>query len=139
MSIKQSSGTKTALAMLATIAVAVAVREISVWLCTWFGMPTAANIVGLLGLFALLIVVRLTVGLPAWLSVSANKLLAESGFAFLPVSAGAGILLFGLGADLPKVAMVIVLSTLLPLWLVARLAASWLSVESNTGGRADDA
>lgn len=115
------------LGMIATIAIVVGVRELSLLICTYFGMPTAANIVGLVGLFVMLIGVRMTLGLPEWLAQSASRLLVDSGFAFLPVSAGAGILLFGLGADLPAVSLVIIISTVLPLWFFAKLSALWLA------------
>ncbi|WP_294034018.1 CidA/LrgA family protein [uncultured Moraxella sp.] len=114
------------LGMLATIIIVVAVRELALVVCTYFGMPTAANIVGLVSLFIVLISVRMTIGLPEWLSYSSSVLLVDSGFAFLPVSAGAGILLFGLGADLLPVSAVIIISTLIPLWAFAKLSAAWL-------------
>lgn len=125
MKLPLSSG-KFWLGMLATILIVIAVRELALVVCTYFGMPTAANIVGLVSLFILLMAVRLSYGLPEWLSYSASVLLVDSGFAFLPVSAGAGILLFGLGQDLPAVSAVIVISTLLPLWFFAKLSAIWL-------------
>lgn len=115
------------LSMLATVVLVVCVRELALLICTYFGMPTAANIVGLVGLFLALLLVRLSVGIPNWLSSSASTLLVDSGFAFLPVSAGAGILLFGLGQDLLPVSLVIIISTVLPLWLFAKLSAAWLN------------
>lgn len=123
------SGGQFWLAMLATVAIVVGFRELALVVCTWFGMATATNIVGLIGLFIVLVGVRLTVGLPAWLSGSASVVLVDSGFAFLPVSAGAGILLFGLGADLLPVSAVIIISTVLPLWGVAKLSAAYLKQE----------
>ncbi len=114
------------LGMLATIAIVVGVRELALIICTQLGMPAAANIVGLICLFIMLIIVRITIGLPEWLKSSAARLLVDSGFAFLPVSAGAGILLFGLGADMLPVSAVIVISTVLPLWGLALLTARWL-------------
>lgn len=114
--------------MLATITIVVGVRELALVVCTALGMPTATNIVGLVSLFAVLMGIRLIKGgLPNWLSSSASILLVDSGFAFLPVSAGAGILLFGLGADLVAVSAVIVISTVIPLWAFARLSARWLA------------
>lgn len=117
------------LGMLVTVLIVVGFREFALVVCTWFGMPTAANIVGLISLFIVLVGVRLTVGLPTWLSGSASTLLVDSGFAFLPVSAGAGILLFGLGADLLPVSAVIIISTVIPLWAFAKLSAAWLKQE----------
>ena len=115
------------LGMIGTVAIVVGFRELALVVCTWLGMPTAANIVGLVGLFVVLVGVRMTVGLPTWLSSSASTLLVDSGFAFLPVSAGAGILLFGLGEDLLPVSAVIIISTLIPLWAFAKLSALWLA------------
>lgn len=120
---------KNAIAMLATVALVVAVRELALMVCTYFGMPSAANIVGLVALFIILIIVRIMIGLPNWLSQSASTLLVDSGFAFLPVSAGAGILLFGLGTDLLPVSAVIIISTVIPLWFFAKLSSKWLSSE----------
>lgn len=114
------------LGMLATIALVVGVRELALFVCTLVGMPTATNIVGLVTLFVLLIMVRQFIGLPTWLTQSASVLLVDSGFAFLPVSAGAGILLFGLGEELIFVCIIIVVSVVLPLWLFAKLSEQWL-------------
>ena len=109
------------LAMIATAAIVVGFRELALVVCTWLGIPTAANIVGL----------------PAWLSSSASTLLVDSGFAFLPVSAGAGILLFGLGEELLSVSVTIIISTLIPLWAFAKLSALWLGssdIKNHRGG-----
>ncbi|MDO4895843.1 MAG: CidA/LrgA family protein [Moraxella sp.] len=115
------------LGMLATTCIVIGVREFALVICTALGMPSATNIVGLVSLFIVLMGVRLIKGgLPNWLSSSANVLLVDSGFAFLPVSAGAGILLFGLGSDLLAVSAVIILSTVIPLWAFAKLSQHWL-------------
>ncbi len=115
------------LGMTATIVIVIGVRELALVVCTAFGMPTATNIVGLVSLFVVLMSIRLLKGdLPNWLSSSASVLLVDSGFAFLPVSAGAGVLLFGLGSDLMAVSVVIIISTVIPLWAFAKLSASWL-------------
>lgn len=115
------------LGMLATVIIVIGVRELALVVCTAFGMPTATNIAGLVSLFVVLMGVRLIKGgLPNWLSSSSSVLLVDSGFAFLPVSAGAGILLFGLGSDLLAVSAVIVLSTVIPLWTFAKLSQKWL-------------
>lgn len=115
------------LGMLATIVIVIGVRELALVVCTALGMPSATNIVGLVSLFVVLIGVRLMRGgLPHWLSSSASVLLVDSGFAFLPVSAGAGILMFGLGGDFMAVSAVIVISTVIPLWAFAKLSEKWL-------------
>lgn len=123
------------LGMIGTVAIVVGFRELALVVCTWLGMPTAANIVGLVSLFVVLVGVRMTVGLPTWLSSSASTLLVDSGFAFLPVSAGAGILLFGLGEDLLPVSAVIIISTLIPLWAFAKLSALWLAGRDDKNDR----
>lgn len=121
------------LGIVATVALVVGVRELALIVCTAIGMPTATNIVGLVSLFVMLMAVRLIKGgLPAWLSSSASVLLVDSGFAFLPVSAGAGILLFGLGADLLAVSAVIVISTVMPLWAFAKLSEKWLNTQKHS-------
>lgn len=116
------------LGMLATITLVIVVRELALYICTMMGMPTAANIVGLVGLFLALMAVRLLKGaLPDWLSYSASVLLVDSGFAFLPVSAGAGILLFGLGKDMFLVSAIIIISVVVPLWAFAKIGEKWLT------------
>lgn len=123
------------LGLFATIAIVIGMRELALVVCTALGMPTATNIVGLVSLFVVLMGVRLAKGgLPHWLSSSASVLLVDSGFAFLPVSAGAGILLFGLGADLPAVSAVIIISTVIPLWAFAKLSAKWLDDTTDDKG-----
>ncbi len=118
--------------MLATVIIVVTVRETALYVCTLLKMPTAANIVGLVTLFLILMMYRFVKGgLPSWLSYSASLLLVDSGFAFLPVSAGAGILMFGLGLEFWAVSLTIIISVVLPLWFVAKLAQAWLVNEKN--------
>jgi len=115
------------LALLLTLAMVVIVRESALLLCQWVGIEKAANIVGLVAMFVILVVWRLLKGLPEWITRASNLLLVDSGFAFLPVSAGAGILLFELGDEFWGVMLTMVISTLIPLWGLAILANRWLS------------
>lgn len=115
------------LALLLTLAIVVIVRESALLLCQWAGIEKAANIVGLVAMFVILIVWRLLKGLPEWITRASNLLLVDSGFAFLPVSAGAGILLFELGDEFWGVMLTMAISTLIPLWGLAILANRWLS------------
>jgi len=115
------------LALLLTLAMVVIVRESALLLCQWAGVEKAANIVGLVAMFVILVVWRLLKGLPEWITRASNLLLVDSGFAFLPVSAGAGILLFELGDEFWGVMLTMAISTLIPLWGLAILANRWLS------------
>lgn len=129
------------LAILLTIVMVVVVRELCVLLCGYVGIPRAANIVGLVVMFILLFTWRWfrekqqtlnTPSLPNWLTNASNRLLLDSGLAFLPISAGAGLLLFSLGDELWGVLTVIFVSTLIPLWGIAKLSNYWLNKSSTT-------
>lgn len=115
------------LAIILTLVMVIIVRETAVIVCQWAGIEKAANVVGLVAMFCILITWRLLKGLPSWLTQASNLLLVDSGFAFLPVSAGAGLLLFALGDELWGVMLTIMISTLLPLWGLAILANNWLN------------
>ncbi len=114
-----------------TLMMVIIVRESAVIVCDWAGIKSAANIVGMLVMFVILILWRLIKGLPSWLTTAGNTLLVDSGFAFLPISAGAGILLFTLGDELWGVMLTMVISTLIPLWGLAILANRWLNDKVN--------
>ena len=121
-----NSGLSLPVAIVLTLAVVVVIREGALVLCQALDFPSAANIVGMITLFVLLMVCRFTVGIPEWISNASNTLLVDSGFAFLPVSAGAGLLIFRLGDELWGVVLTIVVSTLIPLWGLAKLSNLWL-------------
>lgn len=112
------------------------VRETAVLVCQWAGIEKAANIVGLVAMFVVLMAWRLLKGLPIWLTQASNTLLVDSGFAFLPVSAGAGLLLFALGDELWGVMLTILISTLIPLWGLALLANRWLNQDTDSDSQA---
>lgn len=115
------------LALVLTLTMIIVVRESAVIICQLAGIEKAANIVGLVAMFFILMVWRLLKGLPSWLTQASNTLLVDSGFAFLPVSAGAGLLLFALGDELWGVMLTMIISTLIPLWGLAILANHWLN------------
>jgi len=115
------------LAIILTLAMVVLVRESAVVICQWAGIEKAANIVGLVAMFCILMAWRLLKGLPTWLTQASNTLLVDSGFAFLPVSAGAGLLLFALGDELWGVMATMIISVLIPLWGLAILSNRWLN------------
>ncbi|WP_019672241.1 CidA/LrgA family protein [Psychrobacter lutiphocae] len=114
------------MAILLTLAIVICIREGAVFVCQAIGYASAANIVGMISFFVLLMLWRFTIGLPEWLTHASNTLLVDSGFAFLPVSAGAGLLIFALGDELWGIVITLVVSTLLPLWALAKLANAWL-------------
>lgn len=114
------------MALILTLVMVIVVRESALIVCEWIGIGKAANIVGLVVMFLLLIIWRVIKGLPEWITRASNVLLVDSGFAFLPVSAGAGILLFELGDELWGVMLTMIISTLIPLWGLAILANRWL-------------
>lgn len=117
------------MAIIFTLAIVIVIRESAVLICQALGFASAGNIVGLIALFLLLMILRFTVGLPEWLTSASNTLLVDSGFAFLPVSAGAGLLIFGLGDELWGIMLTLIISTLIPLWGLARLSNVWLNDE----------
>jgi len=120
------------IALSLTLVMVIVVRESAVVICQWAGIEKAANVVGLVVMFLILMAWRLIRGLPNWLTRASNILLVDSGFAFLPVSAGAGLLLFALGDELWGVMLTMVISTLIPLWGLAILANHWLSSSVDT-------
>ena len=122
-----SSHTPLWLAIVMTLAMVICVRESAVIICQMIGIEKAANIVGLVAMFCILMAWRLLKGLPSWLTQASNKLLVDSGFAFLPVSAGAGLLLFALGDELWGVMATMIISVVIPLWGLAILSNRWLN------------
>lgn len=129
------------MALILTLAMVILVRETALIICQWIGIEKAANIVGLVAMFLILVVWRLLKGLPKWITRASNILLVDSGFAFLPVSAGAGILLFELGDEFWGVMLTMIISTVIPLWALALLANHWLSnttaIDSNATNYAE--
>lgn len=119
-------------AIVITLALVIFIRETAVLICDALGYASAANIVGMITLFILLMIWRFTFGLPAWITQASNTLLVDSGIAFLPVSAGAGLLIFGLGDELWGIIFIMLISTLLPLWGLAKLSNTWLGDNGQT-------
>ena len=120
------------MALILTLALVIVVRETALIICQWAGIEKAANIVGLVAMFLILVVWRLVRGLPKWITSASNVLLVDSGFAFLPVSAGAGILLFELGDEFWGIMLTMIISTLIPLWALGLLANRWLKASADS-------
>lgn len=113
-------------AWISTISLVVIFRELAVWVTTLLNYPELGNLVGLLSLLVVLAIWRYYKNLPDRLIHTTNRIMKESGFAFLPVCAGALIMLVQMGKDIPLFLLVLVISTLLPLWLYAKMAKKWL-------------
>ena len=118
--------------ILITLAMVILVRESAVLLCSAVGVGKAANIVGMIAMFGILLLWRWQRGLPRWLTRASNTLLVDSGFAFLPVSAGAGLILFAMGSELWAILATILISTLLPIWGLAHVSKHALHKPSAT-------
>lgn len=103
------------------------IREISVWLMTQIGYANLGNFLGLFLLFGLAITYRISKGeIPTRIVAANSKILKEGIFAFLPICAGIGTLLAGLGGDAFKILLIMVISTLFPLRLYAYIVKKWL-------------
>ena len=113
-------------AWLGTLALIICFREGAVWLMTQFNHPELGNLVGLIALLMTLLVWRNVHKLPARLVDTNNKIMKESAFAFLPISAGSLVMLVHMGKEIPIFLIVMCLSTLIPLWVYAKMAKRWL-------------
>lgn len=114
------------IALILTLFLIVIVRESSVWLMTQFNHPELGNLIGLAILLIILIIWRKFRKIPNRM-IDANALIMkESAFAFLPISAGAILMLIAMGKEIPLFLFVMVVSTLIPLWIYAKLAKRWL-------------
>lgn len=103
------------------------IREISVWLMAQIGYANLGNFLGLFLLFGLAIAYRISKGaIPPRIVTANSKILKEGIFAFLPICAGIGTLLTGLGNDAFKILFIMVVSTLIPLRLYAYIVKKWL-------------
>lgn len=113
-------------AWIGTLILIIGFRELAVWITAQFGHPEMGNLAGLLSLLILLSIWRITKGLPQRLVDTTNRLMKESGFAFLPICAGSLVMLVQMGKDIPLFLLVLVVSTLIPLWVYAKIAKKWL-------------
>lgn len=113
-------------AWIGTIILIIGFREGSVWVMTQLNHPELANLVGLLSLLVVLLILRKFGSVPTRVVDVNNKIMKESAFAFLPISAGALVMLVHMGKEIPLFLLVLTLSTLLPLWIYAKMAKRWL-------------
>lgn len=101
-------------------------REASVWLMTQLNRPELGNLVGLLSLLLVLFIWRKWKSVPIRIVDVNNKIMKESAFAFLPISAGSLMMLLHMGKEIPLFLVVLTVSTLIPLWIYAKMAKRWL-------------
>lgn len=109
-----------------TIGLIVFFREASVWVMSQFNHPELGNLTGLLSLLLVLVIWRKFKKIPPRLVDTNNKLMKESSFAFLPICAGSLIMLVSMGKEIPLFLVVMFISTLIPLWIYAKMAKKWL-------------
>lgn len=103
------------------------IREVSAWLMTLVGYANLGNLVGLFVLLGFALAYRHFKGdIPTRIIAANSRILKEGIFAFLPICAGVGILLSNLGNDTVKIVLIMLISTLIPLWLYAYLVKKWL-------------
>lgn len=113
-------------AWIGTLVLIIIFREAAVWIMTALNHPELGNLVGLLSLLVVLFVWRRFGKIPSRLVDTNNKIMKESAFAFLPISAGALMMLVHMGQKIPVFLFVLCFSTLLPLWVYAKMAKRWL-------------
>ncbi len=109
-----------------TIALIIIFREASVWLMGQFNHPELGNLVGLISLLIVLSLWRKFNKISVRLVDTNNKIMKESAFAFLPISAGSLLMLKHLGEEMPMFLAVLFISTLIPLWVYAKMSKKWL-------------
>ncbi|MGE8557301.1 hypothetical protein [Acinetobacter sp.] len=113
-------------AWIGTLALIICFREGAVWLTTQFLHPELGNLVGLISLLVTLFIWRNFNKLPTRLVDTNNKIMKESAFAFLPISAGSLLMLTHMGKEMPAFLLVMFISTLIPLWVYAKMSKRWL-------------
>lgn len=113
-------------AWVSTLALIIIFREAAVWFMSLWGHPELGNLTGLISLLVVLLMWRCFKKLPHRLVDTNNKIMKESAFAFLPVCAGSLMMLVHMGKDIPLFLLVLVISTLIPLWIYAKMAKRWL-------------
>lgn len=113
-------------ALVFTLALIIVVRESAVWFMGLFGHPELGNLIGLGTLLLILIIWRKFKPLPLRMIDANARIMKESAFAFLPISAGAVLMLITMGKTIPAFLFVMTVSTLIPLWIYAKISKRWL-------------
>lgn len=113
-------------AWIGTLILIIGFRESCVWMMTQFNRPEMGNLVGLICLLIVLFLWRKFKKLPQRMVDINNKIMKESAFAFLPISAGSLMMMLHMGKEIPLFLLVLFVSTLIPLWIYAKMAKRWL-------------
>lgn len=113
-------------AWIGTLLLIIVFRETAVWIMAQLEHPELGNLVGLISLLIVLFSWRRWSKIPARLVDTNNKIMKESAFAFLPVSAGSLMMLVHMGHKIPAFLLILFVSTLIPLWVYAKMAKRWL-------------
>ncbi len=111
---------------LATVSLVIAFRECALGLMRTLGHPELGNLTGLLSLLVVLLLWRKRRPISSRVVDCNNRMLKESAFAFLPICVGSLMMLIHMGREIPLFLVVLLLSTLLPLWIYAKLAKRYL-------------
>ena len=110
-----------------TLLLVVVFLETAVALMRLLCHPELGNLVALFTLLAFLLIYRRWRVLSPRLIDANTRIMKESAIAFLPIAAGAGVMMAGLGQELGWFIVVMTVSTLVPLWGYAWLSKVWLS------------
>lgn len=113
-------------AWIGVIVLIVGFRESALWITGQFNHPEMGNLLGLISLLIVLLVFRKLGALSKRVVDTTNVLMKESAFAFLPVSAGSLLMIMQLGPKIPAIVFILFVSTLIPLWVYAKMAKRWL-------------
>ena len=113
-------------AWIGTILLIILYREGALWVTSQFNHPELGNLVGLISLLITLALWRKFGTLPVRLVDTNNKIMKESAFAFLPISAGSLLMITQMGEKIPAFLIVLFVSTLIPLWIYAKLSQRWI-------------
>ena len=113
-------------AWIGTVALIIIFREAAVWITGRFGHPELGNLIGLISLLIVLLGWRKFHKIPARLVHTNNKIMKESAFAFLSMCACSLLMMTHLGSEIPMFLVVLFVSTLIPLWVYAKMSKKWL-------------
>ncbi|MFB2538372.1 MULTISPECIES: hypothetical protein [unclassified Acinetobacter] len=114
-------------ALILTLILIIVVRESAVWLLSLFGHAELGNLAGLFFLLIALVIYRNLANLSPRLIEANNRIMREGLFAFLPISGGSLLILLSMGKEIPAFLFILVVSTLIPMWIYAKMAKKWLN------------